>query len=91
MQDPINSTFDVCVYVFKTDTGHCDDGVATANLPKEEGKIQDVLVFTHISPVFYSEEDGRLYHFGHCYAAHSVNRNQSLPSCPEDEGVNLPQ
>jgi hypothetical protein len=27
MQAPINSTFDVCVYVFKTDTGHCNDGV----------------------------------------------------------------
>jgi hypothetical protein len=78
------------VYVFKTDTGHCTDGVVTANLPKEEGKVYDVLVFTSISPVFYSEQGGRLYHFGHCYAAHSDNKNQSLSSCPEDEGVAAP-
>src|SRR5437016_5730995 len=56
-QAPMNSIFDVCVHVFKTDTGHCADGVVTANLPKEEGKVQDVLVFTRISPVFYSEPD----------------------------------
>ena len=89
-QAPINSTFDVCLYVFKTDTGSCTDGIVTADLSKEEGKIQDLMLFTHISPVYYDEQDGRLYHFDHCYANHSPDKNQSLQFCPQDEGVAVP-
>jgi hypothetical protein len=89
-QAPLNSTFDVCVYVFKTDTGDCADGRVTANLPKEEGQIQDLMLFTRISPVYYDKQDGRLYHFEHCYTSQSTDKNQSLPFCPEDEGVAVP-
>jgi hypothetical protein len=91
-QAPLNSTFDVCVYVFKTDTGDCDDGIVTANLPKEEGQIQDLMLFTRISPVYYDKQDGRLYHFEHCYTSHSTDKNHIPPTpfCYKDEGVAVP-
>jgi hypothetical protein len=88
-QAPLNSTFDVCVYVFKTDTGDCADGIVTANLPKEEGQIQGLMLFTRISPVYYDEQDGRLSHFDHSYANHFPDKNKS-PLCFEDEGVRVP-
>jgi len=92
-QAPLNSTFDVCVYVFKTDTGDCDDGIVTAILPKEECQSRDLMLFTRISPVHYDKQDGRLYHFEHCYASHTTEKNQISPPpsfCPEDEGVAVP-
>ena len=78
---PVNSTINVCVYVFKSDTGDCDSGTV-----RSDNRIHDFLVFSRISSVFYDEEDERWYEYGKCY----MNTQGSGEICPEDEGIGTP-
>jgi hypothetical protein len=78
---PVNSSVNVCVYVFKSDTGDCDSGTV-----RSDNRIHDFLVFSNTSPVFYDYEDGRLYEYGKCY----MNTQGSGEICPEDEGIGMP-
>ena len=77
---PLNGTVSVCVYVFKHMNGDCDDIFDTTG-----DKPHEVLLRINYSPVFFDEEDGRLYRYGQNYRSES-----GLVFAFEHESVSIP-
>jgi hypothetical protein len=77
---PPNGTVAVCVYVFKYKNGDCEEVVNTS-----EYKPREVLLRINYSPVFFDEEDGRLYRYGQNYRSES-----GMIFAYEHESVRIP-
>jgi hypothetical protein len=63
---PPNGTGVVCVYVFRYMNGDCEE---VTNTP--DYKPREILLRINYSPVFFDEEDGRLYRYGQNYRSES--------------------
>ena len=61
-QVPINTTVVICAYLFKYENGECEEIIN-----HDAYSSRNVILRINYSPVFYDEEDKRLYRYGQNY------------------------